>query len=452
MATRRNFRHSLDITLRDGEFTRGGTREFNPLARKEVHSLDLYRMRDTVERMRAIISEDGELETPEPSPAMADLLKRYSQIESPRLSITIPETETTAIEEVPQRRRAGTFGTGPHSPPIFGSTRASQRRTRKSFQDVDTNEKQSLRVMVQSVLLPSPPETPDEECFVEFPKLEPAPKKVTTSRIETKSGIETLQLSGPLPDITVQLPISPSTPKPEIPQKSPLRTRSSARNRSSTNTSTSSWNLPPTIYALASFQQAPPSPISPILLDDSTSSPQWKPHSFSSASPYYLSPVRKPINGAKPAFNSFSYPFTQSPRFTPRSQSESGPSGPPRSFSHTKPRKASLPTPTQEPVSPTASNNHKEDYFTASLNLTPYAVSFTSLQNTEKVEVCSVCRLARGEDGCGCIIWDQVRGSLRSDGAGSWESEEEKAGCFGVRRLMRKIKGSSKAGQRRKTT
>lgn len=62
MATRRNFRHSLDITLQDGEFTRGGTREFSPSARKEVHSLDLYRMKDTIERMRAIIGEEEELE------------------------------------------------------------------------------------------------------------------------------------------------------------------------------------------------------------------------------------------------------------------------------------------------------------------------------------------------------------------------------------------------------
>ncbi|KAF4637660.1 hypothetical protein G7Y89_g420 [Cudoniella acicularis] len=411
-------------------------------SRKAVRSFELNRMKDTLERLRVIVDVDeSENEAFEScSESGIDLIDdrigfRKSQI----LSITIPTAQDSSIVEMDAHySRRGTFGNLP-TPPIFGSTRSSQRRSPNLIVEDKFDEKAPLRVMVQSVLLPSPPETPIISRYPAIqepssplpentPVTEPFPR-FSTSIPNSEPGF-TIEL-GTEANNSLQVPSSDSEPKPEIPPKSPRRQQSTFGQRENTHRRnksniSSSSDLPPTS---AFVPCTPPSPVSPILQDDLPS------HFHSHSSSLSFVPSRNSFEFN----NSYTFATQRSFNSTPLSNELRN-----RSIGEESVFPLSSPT----PASPTNVPRFlASDYFTASLNLTPYDVSYESIPTVQSVkssrpsmtsprltaleaEVCGVCRLARGEEMCGCVMWNDGSSGLESGDSG-WEVAGG-ASCLGV--------------------
>jgi hypothetical protein len=386
--------------------------------------------------------------------------------ESVSLSSAVSPTEDTTFlkADAPITRR-GTFGNETEDDNetfIFAQTRASPCHSVIEVDGLNIERRPSLRVIVQSFLLPSPPETPvlsqdgskqgataddtNNDQFFRSYYEENTPASSTradpfdiTPLLESVHEISLANLLSPQLETT-----------PPIPTKSPLRSRA--------NSTQSREERVPFIPV------TPPSPISPI------SSPSHGHSTNSSCSsmsaPFIVSrnsPCQSPTTttALKPyVFNmpNYSKPYTNTNSSTP---------------------KISSPTPTspfaaqKRPKFLTTSyNDDKYDYFSASLNLTPYAISYEDLKadgppprtshsmshlssrsassfslsnydasSTDSLQyrtgnlrlqytnsdVCSLCRLARGDGVCECS-W------AGSDlGLDSEDDEEEK--------LVKKNKG-----------
>ena len=254
-------------------------------------------------------------------------------------------------------------------------------------------------------------------------------------------------------------PTAQLTTTPPIPAKSPLRSRSA----NSTQSRQGSLPLPPTI---------PYSPISPISnpshghSNNSSCSSMGASFTVSRDSPY-ASPMSDHLKPYVFDIPNYSKPHTQNMSSTTKISSPT-----PLSPSSTQKRPKFLAT---------SYLDDNYDYFSASLSLTPYAISYETLtsdgppprtshsisqsssraassfslsnydsrisfeslryQNSglreefNAAEVCGVCRMARGEEACNCL-WAGSDTGLDSD-----EDEEEvegKKSSSGVRGWMKR--------------
>jgi hypothetical protein len=269
--------------------------------------------------------------------------------------------------------RRGTFGNETEDDEetfIFGQTKSPLCRSVVEVGDLKTERRPSLRVIVQSFLLPSPPETPvtsedgakqgatadysNNDQFFRSYYEENTPASSTRT-----DALDITPLAEPVHEIPLVNLLSPQLETtPPIPSKSPLRSRSA----NSTQSREERVHFIPV---------TPPSPISPIT---NPSHGHSKNSSCSSMSASFIvsrnSPCQSPATTTplKPyVFNmpNYSKPYTNTNPSTP---------------------KISSPTPTspfsaqKRPKFLTTSYND-DDYFSASLNLTPYAISYETLKS-----------------------------------------------------------------------
>jgi hypothetical protein len=367
--------------------------------------------------------------------------------------------------------RRGTFGNeteDDNKSPTFGKMSASPRRSLVEVGDLKCERRPSLRVIVQSVLLPSPPETPvlsegevKQDGAAEYTSNDHFfrsyyEENTPVSSTET-DAFETTPLVEPVHEIPQPNLLSPQLETiPPIPPRSPLRSRSANSTQSREE-------------HVSFLPVTPPSPISPITnpshghSKNSSCSSMSGPFVVSRNSPCQ-SPTTTPLKPYVFNMPNYSKPYATNP-FTPKISSPT-PTSP---FSAQK----------QPKFLTTSYSDDNYDYFSASLNLTPYAISYEtlksdgppprtshsishlssrsassfSLSNYDRSsveslhyrtsglreefnasDVCGLCRLAKGDGACECL-W------ARSDmGLDSEDDEEEKAQKItsGVRGWMKR--------------
>ncbi|EPE25553.1 hypothetical protein GLAREA_01465 [Glarea lozoyensis ATCC 20868] len=459
-------------------------------SRKAAEEFRVYEMNQTLEQIRSMIDqeEDDEESVHENAQSQITIEIRDVPDDCPSLSSAVSPTEDTTFlrADAPIIRR-GTFGDEIEDNDdcfIFGQTTAMSCGSMLEADDLKSERRPSLRVIVQSFLLPSPPETPvlsegevkhggapdntnNDQFFRSYYEENTPASSTRAEKFEFTPLAEPLQ---EIPQANLLFPQLETTPP--IPTRSPLRSRSA-------NSTSSRLESAPFIPV------TPPSPISPIT---NPSHGHSKNSSCSSMSAPFIVSRNSPCQSPTTTTPLKPYVFNMPNYSKPYSYTNTNPSPP----------KISSPTPTS-PFSAqkrpkfltTSYADDNYDYFTASLNLTPYAISYEtlksdgppprtshstrpssrsassfSLSNYDRSsmesltyrtshlreewngsDVCGLCRLARGDGACECS-WAGSDVGLDSD-----DEEEEKGRrkSSGVRGWMKRT-FTRKAKGRRATT